>query len=164
MKKTLLLTHEYFPFRGGIARYCYQLFRRLPSQRYVVLTDQKSSDPAHPVIRKKLLYSYLRPSWLPGVRTLQKIVSEHKIEMIVTPHLLPLGSMIYALNKIQKIPYVISLHGLDINLALKNKQRTAVSILNGAAHCITNSETTASILTPLELRTPVTILTPYFEE
>ncbi|MBI4090911.1 MAG: glycosyltransferase family 4 protein [Candidatus Komeilibacteria bacterium] len=164
MKRTLLLTHEYYPFRGGIARYCYQLFRRLPTSQYVVLTDQKESVPAHPVIRKKLLSSYVRPSWLTGVRTLQKIVNEHKIEMIMTPNLLPLGSMVYALNKIKKIPYVISLHGLDINLALKNKRRAAISVLNGAAHCITNSETTASILAPLKLRTPVTILTPYFEE
>lgn len=164
MKKTLLLTHEYYPFRGGIARYCYQLFRRLPTQLYVVLTDQKEFDPAHPFIRKKLLYSYLRPSWLPGVRTLQKVVHEHKIEMIMMPHLLPLGSMVCALNKIQKIPYVVSLHGLDVNLALKNRRSAAISVLNGAAHCITNSETTASILAPLKLRTPVTILTPYFED
>ena len=45
-------------------------------------------------------------------------IKKHKIEQIFTPNILPFGSLAYFL----KIPYIISLHGLDINLALKNKQ------------------------------------------
>jgi ribosomal protein S6 len=39
MKRTLLLTHEYYPFHGGVANYCYGLFSHLPEQNYVVATD-----------------------------------------------------------------------------------------------------------------------------
>ena len=31
MKKTLLLTHEYYPYKGGVTRYVYNLFKNFDS-------------------------------------------------------------------------------------------------------------------------------------
>jgi phosphatidyl-myo-inositol dimannoside synthase len=164
MKKTLLLTHEYYPYHGGIARYCYNLFERLPSIRYVVVTDQKINDRRVPVIRKRLISTFMRPSWLKGVSVIKKIVKEQGIECILTPNILPLGNIAQSVSRQLKIPYVISLHGLDINLGLANKKAMTVSILKGAKHIIVNSKATKMTVDGLKLDTPVSVITPYLDE
>jgi phosphatidyl-myo-inositol dimannoside synthase len=161
MKKTLLLTHEYYPYNGGVAVYCYNLFEHLPSARYIVLTDQKANDRRVPVISKKILSSFMKPSWLKGISIVKKIVREQGIECIVTPNILPLGNIAQAVGKSLHIPYVISLHGLDINLGLTNKKTMTLSILKGAKHIITNSNATKKIVDTLKLTVPITVITPY---
>ncbi len=163
MKKTLLLTHEYYPYHGGVARYCYNLFEYLPSARYLVLSDQKLTDRRVPIMTQKLLSSFMRPSWLKGVSIVKKIVREQGIECIMTPNILPLGTIAQAVGKSLKIPYIVSLHGLDINLGLANKKAMTISILKGAQHVIVNSVTTKKTLDPLKLATPVTVITPYLD-
>ncbi len=164
MKKTLLLTHEYYPYRGGIARYCYNLFEHLPPHRYIVLTDQKASDRRVPIINKKLLSSFMKPSWFRGISVVKKIAKEHGIECIMTPNVLPLGNIAQAVGKSLKIPYVISLHGLDINLGLANKRSMTTSILKGAQHIVVNSQATKKIVADLKLQSPITVITPYFNK
>lgn len=160
MKRTLLLTHEYYPYRGGIARYCYELFSRLPLDRFTVLTDQKGSDPAVPVVTRRLLSSFMKPGWLRGIYVVQKALTEFRSEVIFTPHLLPLGTVAEAVHALKGTPYVISLHGLDINLALQNKKKLAENVLSHAVHIIANSESTAATVRQLKLNVPLTVLTP----
>ncbi|MBT4516651.1 MAG: glycosyltransferase family 4 protein [Candidatus Komeilibacteria bacterium] len=147
MKKTLVLTHEYYPFRGGVARYCHNLFKFFNNSEYLVITDNKKVETKDNVINIKLTYSWFKPSWLLSYFKLKKIIKKHNIEQIFTPNILPLGSLAYYL----KIPYVISLHGLDINLALKNKPGLARKILENAKAIIVNTKNTAEIIKPLKL-------------
>ncbi|OGY89878.1 MAG: hypothetical protein A2677_03500 [Candidatus Komeilibacteria bacterium RIFCSPHIGHO2_01_FULL_52_14] len=163
MKKTLLLTHEYYPYRGGIAQYCYQIFRRLPADRYVVLTDQRDVARKQPVIVKSLISSFVRPSWLKGIRVVQRIVKKEGIEVIVTPHLLPLGNIALAMRRLHKIPYIVSLHGLDVNLALEKKRHQAVGILTAAQHVIANSQATLSAVRAACGEIPATVITPSYD-
>ena len=44
MRKTLLLTHEYYPFKGGVANYCYNLFKNFHRKDYLVITDNDCID------------------------------------------------------------------------------------------------------------------------
>ncbi len=182
MKKTLVLTHEYFPFHGGIANYCYGLFSHLPEKNYVVAHDMKSGagdsslatrNPAPSRVtsseqqvpsteyRVPLLGKFFRPRWLTGYRQIKKLCQQQKIELIFTPHILPLGLIAEKVGKKHNIPYVLSLHGLDINLALAKDRTTAIRLLTNAQHVIVNSETTKSIVAPLIPANKLTVITPY---
>jgi len=157
MKKTLVLTHEYYPFNGGVARYCYNLFKFFNKDDYLVVSDNDQVKPQDNIIHTKLTYRWLKPSWLLSYFKLKKIIKKYKIEQIFTPNILPLGSLAYFL----KIPYIISLHGLDINLAISNKPELTKKILESAKAIITNTKNTASIIEPLGIdKTKVHILYP----
>jgi phosphatidyl-myo-inositol dimannoside synthase len=147
MKKTLLLTHEYYPFRGGIARYCYNLFKFFRPEDYLVVTDHPAVPTQGQVLNLKLTDWWGMPSWLLAFFRLKKIIKKYKIEQIFTPNILPLGSLAYCL----RVPYFISLHGLDINLALKNKPRLTKLILRHAQKIIVNSLSTKTALVSLNL-------------
>ncbi len=145
MKKTLLLTHEYYPFKGGVARYVYNLFKHFDNKDYIVVSDHKEVKTLDNVVNMKLIYNFLKPSWLISYFKIKRLIKKNNIEVILTPNILPLGSMCYFLG----IPYIISLHGLDINLALKNKPSLTKKILDKADKIIVNTENTANIIKPL---------------
>lgn len=173
MKKTLVLTHEYYPFHGGVANYCYGLFSHLPENNYVVATDMKIkgqvlgsgsdkvTDKILPTTHYQLLTPYIRPRWLIGLWNTYRLVKREKIEIIFTPNIFPLGQICYLLNKWLHIPYIISLHGLDIRLALKKNKKLAVKILTSATHVIVNSQSTANIIHQLVPAEKITVITPY---
>lgn len=142
MKKTLVLTHEYYPYKGGVSRYVYNLFKYYKEEDYLVLTDNKHVSTNKNIIQTRLLYPFVKPSWLLSILKIKLIVKKYKIEQIFTPNILPFGSLAYFL----KIPYIISLHGLDINLALKNKPKLTLKILLSAKKIIVNSLQTKNIL------------------
>ena len=99
------------------------------------------------IINLKLKNKFIRPTWLFSYFKLKKIIKDHQIEQILTPNILPLGSLAYFL----KLPYIISLHGLDINLALQNKPGLTTRILRRAKFILVNSLHTKQALTPLKL-------------
>ena len=142
MKKTLILTHEYYPFKGGVARYVYNLFKYFKEKDYLVVSDHPEVKTGGNIINTKLKSSYLKPSWFLAYFKIKKIIKEFGVEQIFTPNILPLGSVAYFL----KVPYIISLHGLDINLALKNKPNFSKKILNKAKKIIVNSLQTKKVL------------------
>lgn len=157
MKKTLVLTHEYYPFKGGVARYCHNLFKYFDKNKYLVITDNSQVLSQDNIVNTKLTWKWFKPSWLPAYLKLKKIIKRHNIEQIFTPNILPLGTLAYAL----KIPYVISLHGLDINLALEHKPKLTKRILAGAKAIITNTKNTAGIIEPLGIdKTKIYVVYP----
>jgi phosphatidylinositol alpha-1,6-mannosyltransferase len=173
MKRTLLLTHEYYPFHGGVANYCYDLFSHLPEQNYVVATDMR--EQGHPsassgqgegsgsgnTTTTKLLTPYIRPRWLIGLWTVSRLIKREKIQLIFTPNIFPLGQICYWLHCWYKIPYIISLHGLDIRLALKKNKKLVSKIVTNSHHVITNSQGTADVIKGLIPAEKITIITPY---
>ncbi len=160
MKKVLLLTHEYYPYPGGVARYCYNLFKNFPEDKYIVMTDCRAVKNSASTIQTKLLTPYIWPHWLIGLWSVMKVVKKNKIEIIFTPNILPLGSIAYFIKKIFGLPYVISLHGLDINLALKNKPALAKKILASAEKVICNTEYTASLIKDFVVSEKIQVIYP----
>ncbi|OGY92976.1 MAG: hypothetical protein A3B31_00365 [Candidatus Komeilibacteria bacterium RIFCSPLOWO2_01_FULL_53_11] len=161
MKKVIVLTHEYYPYRGGIGMYCYNLFRHLPPERYKVITDQPMlEDTTSQVASLRLLSRLVRPRWRRGVRVLSRFIQEFRGELIFTPHILPLGIVANRLFQTKGIPYVISLHGLDIGLALQSKRALTIDILRSAKHIVVNSDATGRLVHALEIPTPLTTITP----
>ena len=161
MKKTLLLTKEYFPFFGGIATYCYSLFKYFDKKDYLVICDHPQVKTEDNIINLALENKYIWPSWFFAFWQIKKIIQEQKIEIIFTPNILPLGSIAYFLNKFLHIPYIISLHGLDLNLALEAKPKLTYKILQQAQTILVNSQTTAKILDVFpELKNKIIVLYP----
>ena len=164
MKKVILLTHEYYPYPGGVGMYCYNLFRHLPAERYRVVTDQQMHGPASSQVTSVCLLSrFTRPRWRRGVRVLSRLAREYQAELIFTPHILPLGIIAHQLFRTKGIPYVISLHGLDIGLALQSKRALTIDILRSAQHIVVNSDATGRLVRELKIPTPVTVITPSFD-
>lgn len=160
MKKVLLLTHEYYPYAGGIARYCYNLFKNFSEDKYIVLTDCLAVKNSANKIQAKLLTPYIWPHWLLGLWFVMKVVKKNKIEIIFTPNILPLGSIAYFIKKIFGLPYVISLHGLDIHLALKNKSALARKILASAEKVVCNTKYTANLIKDLVPTEKIQVIYP----
>lgn len=162
MRKVLVLTHEYYPYYGGVGRYCFNLCRYLPAGSFLVATDQRDA-AGDSVMYVNLTNRFIKPSWILGLFRVLHLVKKHQIRVVLTPHILPLGVIAYLLRRFWSIPYVISLHGYDINLALKRRPWLTRTILQSAHWIIANSNATKHIVDPLAITVPVEVLTPCFE-
>jgi phosphatidylinositol alpha-1,6-mannosyltransferase len=68
------------------------------------------------VYRVKPYYAFFWPRWLKLYWQVRKICKQEKIGKIYVHHALPVGYVAYL---IKKIPYVVFLHGTDVELATK---------------------------------------------
>jgi phosphatidylinositol alpha-1,6-mannosyltransferase len=82
---------------------------------------------------------------------LWRVARREKIEMILVGQILPVGTVVYLLNKIFVLPYFISCHGMDILTAAASprKKKLMNKILEQAAGVIANSEFTKNELIKL---------------
>ena len=148
MKNTLLITLDFWPNRGGVANYYYNLVKNLPKENIFVLTSAKKENSNLKIYNQPLLYKLIWPHWLCALKTTIKLIKKHNIKMLWVGDLLPLGTVAYTIRKLHKTPYFVSLHGLDILNALKNKRKKllAEKILNRAKFITVNSECTKNLL------------------
>lgn len=139
MKKTLLVTIDYPPRLGGVARYWDLATEILPKEKWVVLADSE---------QRRLFFRFFWPKWLKGVVTVYREYKRHGCEQIVAAQLLPVGSMAYVLHKMFKIPYVVQLYGMDLAMAKASprKRQLAERVLLAASHCLVNSQATGKLL------------------
>jgi len=155
MKSALLITLEYPPKLGGIAVYLSKLVDNLPLGRIQVMVppDPEAHDidmlSAAPIYRRRLVWRWLRPSWLPAWYWTSWICrKEGEPAAIVVSHLLPMGEVAYWMKRRRKIPYMVIVHGMDAALALSaggRKRRNAARILGAADLVVANSEYTARL-------------------
>ncbi len=76
MKKVLVLTHEYYPYRGGVARYCYNLFRYFDKKDYLVISDHKDVETRENIRHWPLKTPWLWPSWLLTFFKLRRLIKQ----------------------------------------------------------------------------------------
>ncbi len=145
MKKSLLITTDFPPQKGGVANYLSNFCDNLPKDKIIVLTQNSTNchfdgQQAYKIIRDNLYYKYFWPYWLKTYFIAKKIIAKEKIEQIIISHVLPMGYIALLL----KLPYVVSLHGYDILAAQKNawKKYWLIKILNKAKLIIVNSNFT----------------------
>jgi phosphatidyl-myo-inositol dimannoside synthase len=137
---TLLITFDYFPNVGGVARYLFSYAKK--NNVDVLCGDADFVDEKEQgVSRKKLLWSAW-PKWLPLL--FWGLVYSRRYKKIVASHILPAG---YA-ALLAKKPYILILHGLDIINAGKGKWKRywAKKILDRADKIIVNSRATGELL------------------
>lgn len=151
MKKILLVTLDFWPNKGGVANYYYNLAKNLPISRLSILTCSKKVESDLKIFNHDLLYKYFWPKWLREFFVSIYFAKKEKAEILWAGEILPTGTVLYLINKIFKIPYFVSTHGLDIMNTKKNilKRYLAKKILNNAKFITANSESTKELLSEI---------------
>ncbi len=143
--KILIATLEFPPFKGGIAVYTKHLAEVLGRDHDVTVvthhTDHADAQkPGYRLISQPLLGRVIRPRWLTGLASLRALHAKERYDHIITPHILPLGIIALLL----RVPYTISLHGMDILMAQRNPWTRLLTrcVLRQAHTILVNSEYT----------------------
>ncbi len=129
MRKILLLTLEFPPDRGGVARYYGGIVDAMPSDSVVVLRARLSR--------------WIWPHWLPLLWKVFWKIYRDRISEVWVGHLLPLGTVIYVLKIVTcyMLHVTCFIHGYDLLLTERHwrKRILARRILEGANRIVTNS-------------------------
>lgn len=150
MKPHLLLTLDFPPARGGVARYYDGLARALDG-RLGVLAPPHPLAPAfdarvpYPLFREPLLRG-VWPRWLLAILDVVAVRRQFHFDALLVGNILPLGYPALIM-KWFGVPYSIVVHGLDILMARRSgwKLFWARVIARNAASIIANSEATATL-------------------
>jgi len=137
--KTLLFTLEYPPFNGGVANYYYNLTKYWPIEEKIIILDNKNGE---------LNSSNSFLAWWPAIFSLKRKLTTDKFDYLLVGQILPLGTVAYLISWFKSIKYTIFLHGMDLNYALKTKQKYFISrlILNRASKIVCANTYVQSIL------------------
>ncbi len=143
--KALLVTTDYLPSRGGVARYYSSLVGHLPAGRVEVLVPKPGR---------------IWPRWLPWIWTIR--AASRGYDTVWVGQVLPVGTVAWILRLLGGKRYVVSTHGMDalLPLGITWKRWLATRIMRGAAGVTANSRFTAGVISrsyriPLERITVV---------
>ena len=125
MGSVLLLTSDYPPRIGGVARYNAALAAALTPPMEVLML---------PLIR----------SWPLRILTITRRCRPGAVDRLVVSELLPWGTVAWIVQMLRRTPYVVVCHGLDLERARRvpRKRWLARRVLAGASRVIANSRAT----------------------
>jgi phosphatidyl-myo-inositol dimannoside synthase len=156
MKKTLLITLDYPPIRGGVASYWSNLAAKMPAESICVLVSEDENsvhfdkDQEYTIYRRNLLScnKWCWPKWLPMITYARNIIKKEKIEKLIVTHILPVGTVALILKLLFRIPYMVSMHGLDIAYASCSLKKKILArlILRYSDNIIVNSDYTKNLM------------------
>lgn len=166
--KILHLTLEFPPDIGGIATYVAEFAHHTPPDETVVYAPFSKASTTFDEKQQFTLYRrkpywLLWPHWLPMIFQLRKIVKKEQITQLYVHQVLPGGYVAWCLKKMLNVPYVIFLHGTDLERALSKsfKKKRLVQVLKSADRVVVNSQFLATRLTSaVTVSCPVTVLSP----
>ena len=118
MKKTLLVTLDFPPQRGGVARYYDNLCRHLSGGSIVVLAPRAHGfvdEAVFSVVRRSLVWRWW-PQWLPLFWHIFRAARKHQCKHIAVGQVLPVGTVVWLLSFIWRLPYSVLTHGMDVTL------------------------------------------------
>jgi phosphatidyl-myo-inositol dimannoside synthase len=135
--KHLLVTNDFPPKIGGIQSYLWELWRRLPADRFAVLTSPYRGAPAwdraqaFPVerVREPVLLPYP-----PMVRRVRRAVLDHAADVVVIDPAVPLGLIGPSVG----VPYDVVLHGAEVTVPgrLPGSRQVLAHVLRRARHIV----------------------------
>lgn len=115
MIRHLLVTNDFPPKVGGIQSYLWELWRRLPSEDFLVLTSpyegSEAFDRAQPYVVRRTPEPVLLPSPL-MTRRIRRLAGEFGAEAVVLDPAVPLGLVGPELG----LPYAAVLHGAEVTV------------------------------------------------
>jgi phosphatidyl-myo-inositol dimannoside synthase len=137
----LLVTNDFLPKVGGIQSYLWELWRRLPSDRVVVLTASSDDASAMRTFDAAAPMRIVRTSdkWLVPTAKLRRRIIElartHEVSHVVIDPAFPLGWMGPALAQVG-LTYSLVLHGAEVTIParLPVTKQMMRRILGGATH------------------------------
>lgn len=150
----LLITLEYFPFKGGVANYYNNLAYYWPKKEKLFVLNNNNQE----LLRRRGPFK-----WLKSIPKLYHYIKKNKINYVIVGHVLPLGIATFIVSKFLKIPYAVILHGMDFSYATRNswKRRLSKIILNSADKIIAANSYTSKLCSDfLGSSSKITIVNP----
>jgi len=109
--KTLLITLEYIPFKGGVANYYGNLVKYWPLEEKIeVITNYKG----------ELINPEDVIPWSKTINLILNKKSRKGFDYLLVGHILPLGTAAYFATWLRSFKYGVILHGLDFTLAISS--------------------------------------------
>ena len=146
--KILLLTPDFPPNEGGVARYLRSFAEYFRDEIEVICEPDdrwQTFDPTagYPIFRRPLLATWGFLRWWKTVLFLRAFRDRYRV--IVVSHILPFGTAAWVAHKFTKTPYVVMMHGMDVRLATRSprKKWLAQKVLRGARVVVANSQALA---------------------
>ncbi len=151
MSKIALVTLDYPPKQGGVARYLYNLVRASQGMIDVFAEQTVFMQPTW-------------PRWLPTISWMRRL-RKQGYDWILVSHVLPLGTAAWLARLTGGARYAVLLHGLDIRLAQSTFLKSWLTrrILRNADAIIANSSFTAEEIRRFDLTLRPHIVTPGVE-
>ncbi|MBI4250571.1 glycosyltransferase family 4 protein [Candidatus Uhrbacteria bacterium] len=153
MKKTLLVTLDFYPAIGGISHYWESLGKHMPASRLLVCapllpSGTREIETSYKIFRVRMISRFFFPRWAPLILKIISIARREGIETIIAGQVLPVGTAVAVAARLLRIPYYVSVHGMDVALPLRHPRKRALCgrILHNAQMVITNSEYTSQIV------------------
>lgn len=153
-KRILILTHEFLPFRGGIATYCSELAAAAAALGHKVTVvapdygkDNSKEDKALPYSIRRFSAGLYKTSLMPRVIAEVATINAGEFDIVHAAE----WSFVVALHLIQpfkKIPFIATVHGTDIfGFATSKVTRVlrATDTLKHADYVVANSAFTAQL-------------------
>ena len=106
--KFLLITLEYFPFKGGVANYYGNLVKYWPIEEKISVISNNQGELINP------------EQVIPWSKTISLILNKKRqksFDYLLVGHILPLGTAAYIATWFRRFKYGVILHGLDFTLA-----------------------------------------------
>jgi phosphatidylinositol alpha-1,6-mannosyltransferase len=160
--KHLLVTNDFPPKIGGIQSLLWEWWRRLPPDRFAVLTSPYAGaagfDRAQPFRVERITEPVLLPHpWM--VRRIDRLASEVGADLVVLDPAVPLGLVGPSLE----LPYDVVLHGAEVTVPgrLPGSRQALGNVLRRARHVISAGEYAAREAERAAGRSlPVTVVPP----
>jgi phosphatidyl-myo-inositol dimannoside synthase len=152
--RTLFITQDFPPDRGGIARLYGEICKRIPSIDVSTVAAQEATNADGPEIHRMSfgMRAAHRPvNILKWTRWAHRFVTRHEVALVHAGNVRPSGYVAAMLRRQLDIPYIVYVHGKDLLKEFrKGANRWMVragtrEILGNAAAIIANSATTAGI-------------------
>lgn len=136
--KFLLITLEYFPFKGGVANYYTNLVYYWPKNSQLFVLNNNNNE----LLKRRGFFK-----WIRGVFGLFDFIKKNDIDHVIVGHILPLGIAMFIVSKILKTKYSVFIHGMDFSYATKNYWKKSISrlILKRADKIISANSYTADL-------------------
>jgi phosphatidylinositol alpha-1,6-mannosyltransferase len=158
--KVALVTLDYPPERGGVARYLGNLVQSSKGLIDVFVNSTHATQgPGH--VESVRLIASGPFAWRPMIGFMRDL-KRRGYDQVLVSHLLPVGTAAWIAKKLGGLPYSVIIHGLDLRLAQTNGRKTWLSrqILKNADHVIANSRAIAAEINAFEPSVYPKVVTP----
>jgi len=158
----VLVTNDFPPKLGGIQSYLWELWRRLPPDRFAVLTTPNNGDAAfdaaQPFRVERTRQRVLFPTRAVAAR-IDALVDETKASLAVLDPALPVGDV----GRRLAVPYAVVVHGAEVSVPgrLPLSHALLARVLREASHVIAAGQWVAGQAEEVAGRTlPTTVVSP----
>ncbi len=161
--KIALVTLDYPPERGGVARYLGNLVEASRGSIEVFVPEYHIPSGPGKVQNVPFFASGPVP-WRPLIWHLYQL-KKRGYDLVLVSHALPVGTAAWLARLMGGLPYVVLLHGLDVRLAMRSWHKTWIlrRLLRVARLTLTNSRFVADEIKLLVPNLAPQVLTPAVE-